>query len=188
MKSGIDAVIEYLRSLQDDICAGLEKLDGKSRFSEDPWERSGHGGGGVTRIMLDGEVFEQAGVNFSHVTGEGLPKSATARRPELTGASFQATGVSLVIHPKNPYVPTSHANVRYFHAVGVLARVVHGLLVHVALHSPDPAGVLAAGDRHPIPAPPHPSHALDVRERSSNRGRTDCHHPLLNHVIIPATF
>ena len=116
MKSDIDAVIDYLKSLQDDICAGLEDLDGGSRFAEDRWDRSKHGGGGVTRVMSDGEVFEQAGVNFSHVTGEGLPKSATAGRPELAGASFQATGVSLVIHPENPYVPTSHANIRYFQA------------------------------------------------------------------------
>ncbi|MEE8464703.1 MAG: oxygen-dependent coproporphyrinogen oxidase [Gammaproteobacteria bacterium] len=116
MKSDIDAVIDYLRSLQDDICAGLEKLDGESRFAEDRWDRGEHGGGGVTRVMRDGDVFEQAGVNFSHVIGEGLPRSATVRRPELAGASFQATGVSLVIHPKNPYVPTSHANVRYFQA------------------------------------------------------------------------
>jgi coproporphyrinogen III oxidase len=116
MKSDIDAIIDYLKSLQDDICAGLEDLDGGSRFAEDRWDRSKHGGGGVTRVMSDGEVFEQAGVNFSHVTGEGLPKSATAGRPELAGASFQATGVSLVIHPENPYVPTSHANIRYFQA------------------------------------------------------------------------
>ncbi|MCZ6537859.1 MAG: oxygen-dependent coproporphyrinogen oxidase [Gammaproteobacteria bacterium] len=117
MKCDIDSVIDYLRSLQDDICAGLEKLDGESHFAEDRWERDRHGGGGVTRVIQNGKVFEQAGVNFSHVTGDGLPKSATAQRPELAGASFQATGVSLVIHPKNPYVPTSHANVRYFQAV-----------------------------------------------------------------------
>ncbi|MCZ6559868.1 MAG: coproporphyrinogen III oxidase, partial [Gammaproteobacteria bacterium] len=116
MDANIDRVIDYLKSLQDSICLGLEKLDGGSRFAEDRWERSEHGGGGVTRVLLDGDVFEQAGVNFSHVAGEDLPKSATANRPELAGASFQATGVSLVIHPKNPYIPTSHANVRYFQA------------------------------------------------------------------------
>jgi coproporphyrinogen III oxidase len=116
MDTNIDKVIDYLKSLQDSICLGLEKLDGGSRFVEDRWERSEHGGGGVTRVLHDGDVFEQAGVNFSHVAGEGLPKSATANRPELAGASFQATGVSLVIHPKNPYIPTSHANVRYFQA------------------------------------------------------------------------
>ncbi len=116
MDSNIDKVIGYLKSLQDTICAGLEKLDGGSRFAEDRWERSKHGGGGVTRVLHAGDVFEQAGVNFSHVAGEELPKSATASRPELAGASFQATGVSLVIHPKNPYIPTSHANVRYFQA------------------------------------------------------------------------
>ena len=124
MKSDIDRVIDYLRSLQDDICAGLEKLDGESHFAEDRWERDGHGGGGVTRVMQNGKVFEQAGVNFSHVTGDGLPKSATAQRPELAGASFQATGVSLVMHPKNPYVPTSHANVRYFQAAQPDGKIV----------------------------------------------------------------
>ena len=116
MDANIDKVIDYLKSLQDSICTGLEKLDGGTQFAEDRWQRSEHGGGGVTRVLHDGDVFEQAGVNFSHVAGDGLPKSATASRPELAGASFQATGVSLVIHPKNPYIPTSHANVRYFQA------------------------------------------------------------------------
>jgi len=106
-------VREYLLDLQDRICAMLEEEDGGGRFLEDQWERNG-GGGGRTRVLSDGEVFEQAGVNFSHVHGENLPPSATAQRPELAGRSFQATGVSLVIHPNNPYIPTSHANVRFF--------------------------------------------------------------------------
>jgi len=109
----IAPVKDYLLDLQDRICAILEVEDGEGKFIEDNWERSG-GGGGRTRVLGDGGVFEQAGVNFSHVHGNNLPASATAQRPELSGRSFQATGVSLVIHPKNPYVPTSHANVRFF--------------------------------------------------------------------------
>jgi len=109
----IEPVKEYLLDLQDRICTMLEAEDGEQIFIEDNWERNG-GGGGRTRVLSEGGVFEQAGVNFSHVFGENLPASATAQRPELSGRSFQATGVSLVIHPKNPYVPTSHANVRFF--------------------------------------------------------------------------
>ena len=107
-----DAVKAYLLGLQDSICAGLEKLDG-GRFSEEQWDRE-EGGGGRSRVLAEGRVFEKAGVNFSHVFGTQLPPSATAARPELAGRSFEAMGVSLVIHPKNPYVPTSHANVRFF--------------------------------------------------------------------------
>jgi len=107
------AVIEYLHGLQDRICAELEAEDGRQAFNEDSWRREG-GGGGRSRVMEGGEVFEKAGINFSHVYGDGLPASATAHRPELAGRSFQAMGVSLVIHPHNPYVPTSHANVRFF--------------------------------------------------------------------------
>lgn len=109
----IQAVKAYLLDLQDRICQGLEEEDGEARFAEESWEREA-GGGGRSRVMADGAVFEQAGINFSHVYGDGLPPSATAHRPELAGRSFQAMGVSLVIHPKNPYVPTSHANVRFF--------------------------------------------------------------------------
>ncbi|WP_019593472.1 oxygen-dependent coproporphyrinogen oxidase [Thioalkalivibrio sp. ALM2T] len=109
----IERVIDYLQSLQDRICQGLEGLDGRARFKEDAWERPA-GGGGRTRVLHEGAVFEQAGVNFSHVMGDNLPASATAHRPEMAGRSFQATGVSLVIHPHNPFVPTSHANVRFF--------------------------------------------------------------------------
>ena len=109
----INEVIGYLKSLQDAICAELEQADGKTRFTEDSWQRDG-GGGGRTRVMANGAVVEKGGVNFSHVYGDKLPPSATAVRPELAGRSFQAAGVSLVIHPGNPYVPTSHANVRVF--------------------------------------------------------------------------
>ncbi|WP_370280237.1 oxygen-dependent coproporphyrinogen oxidase [Pontibacterium sp.] len=109
----IGAVKEYLMSLQDNICQALEQADGKARFVEDSWDRAA-GGGGRTRVITDGAVIEKGGVNFSHVFGDKLPGSATAHRPELAGRSFQAMGVSLVIHPHNPYVPTSHANVRFF--------------------------------------------------------------------------
>jgi len=109
----VDAVKHYLLDLQDRICDALAAEDGGARFREDAWERPA-GGGGRTRVLAEGALFEQAGVNFSHVFGEGLPPSATAHRPELAGRRFQALGVSLVIHPRNPYVPTSHANVRFF--------------------------------------------------------------------------
>ena len=108
----IGAVKQYLLGLQDAICTALEEEDGRARFREDSWRREA-GGGGVSRVMVDGAVFEKAGINFSHVHGAALPPSATVRRPELTGRSFQALGVSLVMHPENPYVPTSHANVRF---------------------------------------------------------------------------
>jgi coproporphyrinogen III oxidase len=109
----IDNVIYFLTTLQDEICATLSAEDGKASFEEDSWERP-TGGGGRTRVLRNGAVFEQAGVNFSHVHGDALPPSATAARPEITGWSFEAVGVSLVIHPLNPYVPTSHMNVRFF--------------------------------------------------------------------------
>jgi coproporphyrinogen III oxidase len=108
----IDAVSAFLLDLQERICAALAAEDGKP-FREDSWDRAG-GGGGRSRVLEGGNVFEKAGVNFSHVFGEGLPPSATAQRPELAGRGFQAMGVSLVIHPRNPNVPTSHANVRFF--------------------------------------------------------------------------
>ena len=109
----IAAVKNYLLDLQTTICAGLEAEDGSARFAEDAWTRP-EGGGGRSRVLANGAVFEQAGVNFSHVTGASMPASATAHRPELAGRRFEALGVSLVIHPRNPYVPTSHANVRFF--------------------------------------------------------------------------
>ena len=108
----IDAVKKYLTELQDQICDVFAKEDGSS-FLEDSWDRA-NGGGGRTRVLEDGELFEKAGVNFSHVFGDQLPPSATAARPELAGRNYQAMGVSLVIHPRNPYIPTSHANVRFF--------------------------------------------------------------------------
>ncbi|PAR30693.1 oxygen-dependent coproporphyrinogen oxidase [Vibrio metoecus] len=119
MKSNIDkqAVKSFLLQLQDQICQQLEAADGQAQFIEDAWQREPGeklGGGGRTRVMRDGAVFEQGGVNFSHVFGEQMPGSATAHRPELAGRRFEAMGVSLVMHPKNPYVPTSHANVRFF--------------------------------------------------------------------------
>ena len=109
----IERVKEFLLDLQDRICSALETEDGKEKFVTDEWTREA-GGGGRSRVMADGAVFEQAGINFSHVFGDNLPASATAHRPELAGRNFQAMGVSLVIHPHNPYVPTSHANVRFF--------------------------------------------------------------------------
>ncbi|MGD8925454.1 MAG: oxygen-dependent coproporphyrinogen oxidase [Thioalkalispiraceae bacterium] len=113
MSISIDEVKKYLLGLQDAIVSELTEEDGSEGFLEDTWQREG-GGGGRSRVMEEGEVFEKAGINFSHVFGDGLPASATAHRPELAGRSFQAMGVSLVIHPRNPYVPTSHANVRFF--------------------------------------------------------------------------
>ncbi len=110
------AVIAYLRSLHDTITTALEAADGGATFRRDSWQRP-EGGGGESRVLRDGAVFEQAGINFSHVMGGKLPASATAQRPELAGAGFEATGVSLVIHPRNPYVPTSHANVRFLIAM-----------------------------------------------------------------------
>jgi coproporphyrinogen III oxidase len=107
------AVKAYLMDLQDRICTGLAATDGAAEFAEDVWQRPG-GGGGRSRVLAAGAVFEKAGVGFSHVHGTQLPPSATAHRPDLAGASWQAFGVSLVIHPRNPYVPTSHANVRFF--------------------------------------------------------------------------
>ena len=109
----VNAVKNYFLKLQNNICKELEAEDSGAQFTEDSWERE-QGGGGRSRVLNDGAAFEQAGVNFSHVFGSQMPASATAHRPELAGRNFQAMGVSLVIHPHNPYVPTSHANVRFF--------------------------------------------------------------------------
>jgi len=111
--TAIARVESWLRGLQDCICAGLTALDGQAQFHEDAWTRA-EGGGGRSRVLSAGAVFEQAGVNFSHVTGSTLPPAATVRRPELVGRGFRAMGVSLVVHPHNPFVPTTHANVRLF--------------------------------------------------------------------------
>jgi coproporphyrinogen III oxidase len=115
MSPDLNAVRSYLLGLQDRICTALEIADSGARFQEDVWDRP-EGGGGRSRVLAEGRVFEKAGVGFSHVFGRTLPPSATATRPELAGKSFHALGVSLVIHPRNPYVPTSHMNVRFFSA------------------------------------------------------------------------
>ena len=109
----VEQVRTYLLQLQDTICSALAEEDGTASFITDEWQRP-EGGGGRSRVLSDGAVLEKAGVNFSHVKGAHLPASASASRPELAGRSFEALGVSLVIHPHNPYVPTSHANVRLF--------------------------------------------------------------------------
>ncbi|MBA4696011.1 MAG: oxygen-dependent coproporphyrinogen oxidase [Legionella sp.] len=111
-ENAIEQVSAYLRNLQNHHCQRLESLDDQS-FIEDCWTRE-LGGGGATRILSKGKTFAKAGVNFSHVFGKHLPPTASARRPELASRSFNALGVSIVIHPENPYVPTAHANVRFF--------------------------------------------------------------------------
>lgn len=111
--SQVERVKRYLLDLQDRICNELEKTDGSAKFVTDEWQRE-QGGGGRTRVIGNGAIIEKGGVNFSHVSGNSMPASATAHRPELAGRSFQAMGVSLVIHPHNPFVPTSHMNVRFF--------------------------------------------------------------------------
>ena len=117
MSEQIIAVRDYLLSLQDNICAALTTVDGKA-FTEDAWQHQGsaliHSGDGRTRVIADSAVIEKGGVNFSHVKGSNLPPSASAKRPELAGKPFEAMGVSLVIHPNNPFAPTSHMNVRFF--------------------------------------------------------------------------
>ncbi len=109
----VQAVHDYLLTLQDSICNALQQQETEQAFTEDLWERP-EGGGGRTRVIAEGAVLEKAGVNFSSVSGARLPPAATAARPELDGCAWQALGVSLVVHPRNPYVPTSHANVRFF--------------------------------------------------------------------------
>jgi len=109
----INRVKQYLLDLQATICQRLADEDGQAEFIIDEWQRA-EGGGGISRVINNGNVFEKGGVNFSHVMGENMPASATAHRPELAGRSFQAMGVSLVLHPHNPHIPTSHANVRFF--------------------------------------------------------------------------
>ena len=106
---------QFVQTLQDDICDALEQLDGRAKFQEDNWQR-GEGGGGRTRVIQDGQVFEQGGVNFSEVWGESLPPAILSQRPEAAGHGFYATGTSMVLHPRNPYVPTVHLNYRYFEA------------------------------------------------------------------------
>ena len=107
------AVQQYLKRLQQSICDELSAIDGLAKFETESWDRP-EGGDGISRVLADGKVFEKGGVNFSCVEGSHMPGSATQHRPELAGRSFKAMGVSLVMHPRNPYVPTSHANVRCF--------------------------------------------------------------------------
>lgn len=120
--NNIEKVKVFLLDLQDRICSAFEKEDSIGKFQEDFWKHEKIGGG-RTRV-LQGDVFEQAGVNFSHVAGDSLPVAATQDRPDLIGAAFEAAGVSLVIHPHNPFVPTTHLNVRYFQAIKKNGEVV----------------------------------------------------------------
>lgn len=108
-------VSRFMQQLQDEITQALTKLDGVASFHEDSWQRP-EGGGGRSRVLRDGAIFEQAGVNFSEVWGSHLPPSILTQRPEAAGHGFYATGTSLVLHPRNPYVPTVHLNYRYFEA------------------------------------------------------------------------
>ena len=110
----LEQVEQYLIGLQDSVCSALEQVEPVARFIEDAWSYEGGKGGGRSRVLSEGIVIEQGGVNYSRVSGASLPPSATAHRPELAGRSFHAVGLSLVIHPRNPHVPTSHANVRFF--------------------------------------------------------------------------
>ena len=111
----IKSVIEYLLNLQKKITENIENIDDQAKFSSDKWERD-EGGGGESKILRNGKIFEQAGVNFSHVRGKSLPPSAIKTRPDLVDKEYEATGLSLVIHPQNPFVPTTHANLRFFSA------------------------------------------------------------------------
>ncbi|HEY9705999.1 MAG TPA: oxygen-dependent coproporphyrinogen oxidase [Allocoleopsis sp.] len=110
-----DRITKFMQSIQDEICQGLEDLDQVAKFKEDSWERP-EGGGGRSRVMTNGGVFEQGGVNFSEVWGDTLPPSILTQRPEAAGHKFYATGTSMVLHPRNPYIPTVHLNYRYFEA------------------------------------------------------------------------
>jgi len=110
-----EQVKNYLLSLQQSLCKSLAEFDSKSQFTEDSWQHE-NGGGGITRTISNGRVFEKGGINFSHVRGNTLPASASAMRPELAGSSFEAMGVSMIMHPLNPYAPTMHMNVRLFSA------------------------------------------------------------------------
>ena len=108
------AVKKYLEKLQNEICVTLSSAD-KNSFLADRWERT-EGGGGESRLFSNGSFIEKGGVNFSHVFGNSIPAAATIKRPELVGAAWEAMGVSVVIHPSNPHVPTVHMNVRFFSA------------------------------------------------------------------------
>ena len=110
----IEQVKDYLLELQKTICSEVECIDGVGSFAVDNWQKENGAGYGKTNVLSDGKVFERAGINFSYVEGSKMPRSATALRPELEGRNYRALGISLVLHPQNPYVPTSHANVRFF--------------------------------------------------------------------------
>jgi len=110
----IGQVKKYLVQLQESICSDLESLDGRAIFEIDRWTKEDGSGSGITSVICDGNVFEKGGVNFSIVQGNKMPKSASALRPELEGRKYTALGVSLVMHPENPYIPTVHSNVRFF--------------------------------------------------------------------------
>ena len=110
----IEQVKKYLVQLQESICSDLESLDGKAIFEKDHWSKENGNGSGITSVICDGDVFEKGGVNFSIVHGNKMPKSASTLRPELEGRKYTALGVSLVLHPENPYIPTTHSNVRFF--------------------------------------------------------------------------
>lgn len=111
----ISSIKTYLLNLQNKICTAIEKEDGDQKFIADEWHHI-HGGGGISKVLANGTIIEKAGVNFSHVRGTNLPAAATIHRPELIDRHFQALGVSSVIHPRNPYAPTTHANVRFIMA------------------------------------------------------------------------
>ena len=110
----IEQVEKYLLNLQNDICEEFGGLDTKSSFDKDVWEREDGRGSGITRVITNGSIFEKGGVNFSIISGDKMPKSATELRPELAGRNYTALGISLVLHPENPFIPTTHANVRFF--------------------------------------------------------------------------
>ena len=109
----IDTVKKYLLNLQNDICEEFGVLDSNANFDKDIWEREDSRGNGITRVISNGDIFEKGGVNYSIISGDKMPKSATALRPELEGRKYTALGVSLVFHPDNPFIPTTHANVRF---------------------------------------------------------------------------
>ena len=121
----LESIKTFFTTLQEDIVRRLAAFDGQD-FQRDTWQRA-EGGGGVSRLIEEGSFFERGGVNFSHVTGQSLPASATAARPQLAGRAWEALGVSLVLHPRNPYCPTAHMNVRFFRHANRAKRTSGGL-------------------------------------------------------------
>jgi len=116
-------VSEFMKSLQDEICQGLEEVDGQAKFIEDSWQRP-EGGGGRSRVLREGAIFEQAGVNFSEVWGKELPPSIAKQRPEAAGHQFYATGTSMVLHPHNPYIPTVHLALLNRFATNIIPNII----------------------------------------------------------------